>query len=82
MDKTIYELRKLRRDELIEIIYELKQENIKLKAENEKLRSISIRVENAGSLAEVAGQVSGILSAAQKTADLYLEALKKENEKE
>lgn len=55
---TDRQLRHLRRDELIDIIY-----------------TLQLRVEKAGSLAEAALAVSGVLEAAQRAADIYLTSL-------
>ena len=70
------ELRKLNRQELIEIIYQMKkneqqmQEQIAaLQAELDEKR---LRLSEAGSIAEAALSVTNVFSAAQAAADLYL----------
>ena len=97
-------LRKLRRQEMLEMLLEIEQENESLAEENARLkeqikeqreklgRSGALEEENArlkqqleeralvfssaGSLAEASVQISGLLEAAQKTADLYLEGVR------
>lgn len=74
------ELRKMNRAELIEIIYALQQNEKALREENaelqKKLNDKTIAIENSGSIAEAALQLSGIFSAAQEAADTYLESLR------
>ena len=64
------------RRELIEIIYELERREArlewKLEKTREKLRDRSVRMERAGSLAEVAAVLSGLFEAADETAARYL----------
>ena len=64
------------RRELIEIIYELerREERLERKLEKtrEKLRERTVRMERAGSLAEVAAVLSGLFEAADETAARYL----------
>ena len=83
------ELRKLRRRELVDIIYQLKkneQENReKMEALEEALQNQRIRVSVAGSIAEAATDITQIFSTAQRTADLYLNeiaSMKAETERE
>ena len=72
-------LRRLSRRDLLELLVELSEENDRLTARvNELERRLADRelhVREAGSLAEVAAEVSGLLLAAQETADLYLQNL-------
>ena len=74
------EFRKLRREDLIEIIYQYQRREQRLVQENEMLRSQledrRIRMEKTGSIAEAALALSGIFAAAQKAADLYLQSVK------
>lgn len=76
---TDRQLRHLRRDELIDIIYTLQLRQEQLQKENASLRAEletrQLRVEKAGSLAEAALAVSGVLEAAQRAADIYLTSL-------
>ena len=74
MDKT---LQKLNRRELLELLLEQNRRIDALEAENEVLRqqleNRRLRLENVGSIAEAAMQLSGIFETAQKAADLYLQ---------
>ncbi len=67
------------RRELIEVIYELEHRNEKLERKlsktRKKLNTRSVRLENAGSLAEVAAVISGLFEAADETAQLYLQSV-------
>lgn len=76
---TDRQLRRLRREELVDIIYTLQLQQQRLKEENAALRaaldSRRLQVEKAGSLAEAALAVSGVLEAAQQAADVYLASL-------
>lgn len=64
------------RRELIEIIYELerREERLERKLERarERLKDRTVRMEQAGSLAEVAAVLSGLFEAADETTALYL----------
>ena len=75
------ELRRMRRDELVEIIYELKKELEETKQEKaqleEQLETRMIQISEAGSIAEAALQLNGIFAAAQAAADDYLNNLKR-----
>ena len=70
------------RRELIEIIYELerREERLERKLEKarEKLKERSIRMEQAGSLAEVAAIITGLFDAADETAAMYLSGIRTE----
>lgn len=78
------DLKKLSRSELIEILLEQAGEIDELKAKledaenelanaQEELKSRKIKIDNVGSIAEASVLVSGVLEAAQKAADIYLE---------
>ena len=71
----------LSRRELIEVIYQLKLNEQELHKEIDTLRlqlqQQELKVEDVGSIAEAALSLSGIYEAAQKTADIYLEEIKK-----
>lgn len=73
------EFRKLRREDLIEIIYQYQRRDQKLTQENEMLRrqleDRTIRLQKTGSIAEAAMALSGVFEAAQKAADLYLQSV-------
>lgn len=64
------------RRELIEIIYELERREEKLERKLDraraKLKDRTVRMERAGSLAEVAAVLSGLFEAADETAAMYL----------
>ena len=64
------------RRELIEIIYELERREVrlerKLEKTREKLKDRSVRMEQAGSMAEVAAVIAGLFDAADETAAMYL----------
>lgn len=73
---TDKDLRRLSRADLIEIIYELKKNEVRLTKENEELRqqleNRRILIENAGSIAEAAVKLNDLFAVAQRTADDYL----------
>lgn len=77
---TEKELRKLGRQELIEIM--LAQEKAirnlegKLKSRDEKLTERRISIEESGSIAEASLRLSSVFTAAQDAADLYLENIR------
>lgn len=77
------EFRRLSRAELVEIIYQLQQNNQSLEEENsqlrEKLNSKEINISQAGSIAEAAIGLSGVFAKAQEAADLYLAELHRSN---
>lgn len=75
---TDKELRRLGRPELIEIIYQLeksqeenRQEIARLQA---RLQDRTLRLSEAGSIAQAALQVNGVMEAAQAAADQYVQA--------
>ena len=83
------ELKKLNRGELIEVIYQMKKNEQQMQDEiaslQEELQERRIRVSVAGSIAEAAVSVTNLFSAAQATADLYLQeiaCMKAETEQE
>lgn len=69
-------LKFLSRKELIEIIYQLKKNELALQRENETLRKQledkRIQVTEAGSVADAAMALSGVFASAQTAADQYL----------
>ena len=73
------ELRRMRRTELVEIIYALKQSEDQLKAENAaltaQLQDRQIHIENAGSIAQAALELNKVFEAAQAAADEYLHSV-------
>lgn len=82
---TDKELRRLKRQALLELLLEKTEENEKLAAELEqakqKLSQRDIAVANAGTLAEAAASINGMLSAADETAKQYLENIRNTEER-
>ena len=76
---TDKEFKRLKRSDLIYIIYEYQKKQEELMKENEELRQKlsekKLKISNAGSLAEVAAKLSGLFEAAQQTADDYMKQL-------
>lgn len=74
------ELKKLSRLELIDLIYQLRSENVELEQRlNEcdaKLSERTITVENAGSIAAAALALNDVFETAQRAADQYLHSVK------
>ena len=72
-------LRKLNRAGLLEILVALSEENdwlrLRIDELEQQLAERELRAREAGSLASIAAEVSGVLAAAQRTADLYLQNL-------
>ena len=77
---TDKEFKRLRRADLIEIIYRLQEneENYKkaIARMARQLEDKKIRLAKAGSIAEAALSLSGVLDAAQDAADRYLEEIR------
>ena len=76
---TDKEFKRLKRSDLIYIIYEYQKKQEELIKENEelreKLRDKELKISTAGSLAEVSAKLNGLFDAAQKTADDYIRQL-------
>ena len=74
------DLRRLSRQELIEIIYALKEKEEALSKENEDLRAAlsdrKIAISKAGSIAEAALTLNDIFAQAQAAADVYLSSVR------
>ena len=72
-------LQKMNRRELLELLLEQNKQIDALQAENEALRrqldDRRIRLQNVGSIAQAAMQLTDIFETAQKAADLYLEEI-------
>ena len=70
------ELKRLSRQELLELLLAQTEELQRCREENEelkeKLEDRELKLSNAGSIAEAALSLSGIFEAAQKAADEYL----------
>ena len=82
---TDKEFRRLTREELVDIIYELQKTQEQLRAENEELKKQladkELKMENAGSIAEAALALNGVFEAAQEAADQYLAQVRAANER-
>ena len=83
---TDKEFKRLRRSDLIEILYEyqkrekaLSEEIASLKAE---LESRDMKIRNAGSIAEAVVKLNELFETAQKTADDYIEQVRRNAERE
>lgn len=74
---TDHELKKLKREDLLELLIAQSRENEALRARldqaTEELQSRRIAVEKAGSIAEAALQLNGVFQAAENAAAQYLE---------
>ncbi len=81
---TEKDLRRLGRKELIELIYEMKKRELELQTRLDeaeaKLAERTVNIEKAGSIADAAVYLSGLLESAQKAADIYIESVKKNYE--
>lgn len=77
---TEKELKKLNRQELLEmLIYQIKKnERLQKRLDNaeQQLRDRNIAIEESGSLAEAALKLNNVFEAAQSAADQYLENIK------
>lgn len=84
MPMTAKELRKLRREDLLEIMIEQQKQLNMLRQELEdtrkQLEDRRILIQNAGSIAEAALQMQDIFSRAQKAADEYLLSVQQQGE--
>lgn len=83
---TDKEFKRLRRSDLIEILYEyqkrekaLNEEIAALKAE---LESRDLKIRNAGSIAEAVVKLNALFETAQKTADDYVEQVRRQANRE
>ena len=73
------ELKKLNRRELVDVIYQMKKNEQRMQ---EKIASLEaalqdrrMRISKAGSIAEAAATITNVFSAAQETADMYLQEI-------
>ena len=77
---TDKEFKRLKRSDLIYIIYEYQKKQEELLKENEelreKLKEKELKVSDAGSLSELAAKLNGLFEAAQQTADDYISGIK------
>lgn len=80
---TDKEFRRLKRADLIEIIYELQKQEQQLRTElasvREQLDSKELKIANAGSIAEAVVGLHDIFQTAQETADQYLAQVRAAN---
>ena len=80
---TDKELRKLSRSDLLEILLaqskEISEYKKEIKELSAQLEDRRIKYSSAGTLAEAAINISGILEAAQKAANIYLDNIKNGN---
>lgn len=78
---TDRELRRLKRQDLLIMLLELEEENIRLKNEiaglEERLEKRELMVSSAGSVAEASIRVNGVFEAAQAAADQYVENVRR-----
>ncbi|MBR3382769.1 MAG: hypothetical protein IKG85_07030 [Clostridia bacterium] len=78
-------LKRMRRDELIEVIYRLMQSEEKLRTENEelkrRLREQEMNIENSGSIAEAALKLSGIFDSAQRAGEIFVKQYRAQAER-
>ena len=74
---TDKQLRSLSKTQLFDLLHKQEVEIERLSAENVKLSEQALSLEQAGSLAEASLLISGILEAAQKAGDIYLDSIQK-----
>ena len=76
------ELRRLNREQLLQLLLETEEENERLKEENAQLRSQLqerfIRVEKCGSLAEAALALNGVFEAADAACRQYMDNIQQQ----
>jgi cell division septum initiation protein DivIVA len=78
---TDKELRKLRRDDLLQILINQQKQidelNAQLEQDKQALASRDLAIRESGSLAEAALKMNGVFEAAQTAADDYLQQMRK-----
>ena len=83
---NLKELKRLKREELLELMLVQSKEIDRLREELQQARQAledrNLRISNAGSLAEASLAVFNIIEETQKAADLYLENIKRKAEEE
>ena len=76
---TDREFKRLKRPELVEIIYQLQHSLEQEQKEKEELQrqldEKRIRIEKAGSIAEAVIEINNLMEVAQRTADQYIEQI-------
>ena len=74
-------LKRLRRSELVDIIYQMKKNEQRLEAENAELKRLleerEIKIENIGSLAEASLALSDIFAAAEASVEIYVQEIQR-----
>ena len=83
---TDKEFKRLRRSDLIEILYEYQKRE---KALNEEIAALKaqladreLKIQDAGSIAEAVVKLNELFETAQKTADEYVEQVRRKTERE
>jgi len=80
---TDKDLKKLRREDLIEVILQLQKEeqqlNEKLETAQKQLNDKNLRISESGSIAEATARLNGLFEAAQATADDYVAQVRLKN---
>jgi hypothetical protein len=80
---TDKDLKKLRREDLIEIILQLQENeqqlNGKLEEAQKQLNDKNLKISEAGSIAEAVAKLNGLFEAAQATADDYVAQVRLKN---
>ncbi len=75
-----YDLKRVTRKELIEILYEMKKREVELQNQldeaNKKLEDRTIRLQSAGSIAEASLAINDIFTVAQQSANDYLSSIR------
>lgn len=83
---TDAELKKLKRNELLQLLIEQSKEvealKAQLKEKNRLLEDRRINIENSGSIAEAALKLNKVFEAAQEAADQYLYSIKAKSQNE
>lgn len=83
---TDRDLRKMNRNELLELLIASEKENDQLKErlqqQEDRLQSRDIRIKNAGSIAEAALVLNGVFESADKAEKQYLENIKRCSEQQ
>lgn len=78
------DLKKLSRRELLEMLYEqsrrMDEQQVRIDELNEQLANKIMIMENAGSIADAALQLSEIFDVAQEAADAYVDSVKESRE--
>ena len=83
---TDKEFKRLRRSDLIEILYEYQKREQAMREEIDALKAQlearELKIQNAGSIAEAVVKLNELFETAQKTADEYVEQVKRKTDRE